>query len=213
MITGWISLIHFFQMWNSACDTGKLNQYYKQRQYRQQVSCLAEHFFVDCEGEVKHVSDVVVFHPHERLIELLVDKAQIGQVAFGTQQHLVQRSGEKRVEEAVVDQAQAYDAASEAKPARTQVTVELQGKHAFFLESRYSPHLSWTNTKQIVAGMCMGGWRFDVNRFNRLVCRAFQPRCWMNQSKLSEVAQVIHHVLKALSLIKNIRFFAKVHIS
>lgn len=41
---------------------------------------LAKDFLVDGEGEVQDVGDVVVFHPLQRLVELLVQILQIRQV-------------------------------------------------------------------------------------------------------------------------------------
>lgn len=41
---------------------------------------LAKDFFIDGEGEVQDVSNVVVFHPLQRLVKLLIQILQIRQV-------------------------------------------------------------------------------------------------------------------------------------
>lgn len=43
---------------------------------------LAKDFLIDGEGEVQDVCDVVVFHPLQRLVELLVQILQIRQVCW-----------------------------------------------------------------------------------------------------------------------------------
>ena len=76
---------------------------------------LAEFFLVDGEVEVQ-VADVVLLHPHHRLVELLVDVAQVAERTRIAQQHLVERAREKGVQQAVVDERQADDAARELEP-------------------------------------------------------------------------------------------------
>lgn len=43
---------------------------------------LAKDLLIDSEGEVQDVSDVVIFHPLQRLVELLVQILQIRQVCW-----------------------------------------------------------------------------------------------------------------------------------
>lgn len=43
---------------------------------------LSENLFIDSEGEVQHVFDVVVLHPLEALVELLIQELQVTQVTW-----------------------------------------------------------------------------------------------------------------------------------
>lgn len=79
-------------------------------------SDLSENLLVRRESQVQHVRDVVVFHPHEGIVELLVYVLQVGDVAFGAQQSLVQWPGEKGVQQIMVDQSQTDNAARESEP-------------------------------------------------------------------------------------------------
>lgn len=44
------------------------------------MTYLSKHLFVDGEGEVQHVLDVVVLHPLETLVEFFVQELQVTQV-------------------------------------------------------------------------------------------------------------------------------------
>lgn len=60
-------------MYFENTNTHKLTNTYTQ-------SNLSEDFFIDGEGEVQHVFYVVVLHPLERLVKLLVQILQVTQV-------------------------------------------------------------------------------------------------------------------------------------
>lgn len=56
---------------------------------REPVADLSKHFFVHSEREVEDVMDVIVFHPLEALVELLIEVLQVAQV---TQARVTNRS-------------------------------------------------------------------------------------------------------------------------
>lgn len=70
------------ETWISTEVSFSLSYSFNDPQGTHLINHLSKNLLIDCEGEVQHVFDVIVLHPLEALVELLIQELQVTQVTW-----------------------------------------------------------------------------------------------------------------------------------